>query len=111
WKTLLKGTAVNFFIKKKLYKKFVNKNFTKNIIDSKFVFFALHFEPERSMLVGAPFYPDQLEIIRKIAKSVPIEYKVYVKEHSAMIVAGWRSKLFYKKLFTIPKIRQISPLV
>ena len=111
WKTLLKGTAVNFFIKKKLYKKFVNKNFTKNIIDSKFVFFALHFEPERSMLVGAPFYPDQLEIIRKIAKSVPIEYKVYVKEHPQMLLSGWRSKSFYKEILKIPNARLIHPTV
>jgi len=108
---LFRGTAIQFLIKKKLNEKFINKNFKKNIVDSKFVFFPLHFEPERSMLVGAPFYPDQIEIIRKIAKSMPIEYKVYVKEHPAMIVAGWRSKSFYKELLKIPNIRLIYPLV
>ena len=44
------------------------------------------------------FYTNQIEIIRHIAKSLPIGYKLCVKEHPAMNTRGWRSVSDYKEI-------------
>ena len=37
---------------------------------------------------------DQFSLIQKISLQLPINWKIYVKEHPNMI--GWRKNLFYK---------------
>jgi len=92
-------------IKKKFRGYFINKNlkreFDKN---SKYVYYALHLQPERSTLHAAPFYVNQLEVITNIAKSLPIEYKLYVKEHPSQFHAEWRKISFYKYIMDLPNV-------
>lgn len=73
-----------------------------------FAFYPLQQEPEVSITLFAPFYKDQLWLVRQIAKSLPIHYKLYVKEHPAMF--GYRPRNFYKELKKIPNVKLISPL-
>lgn len=91
--------------------KFIDDFFQKEITDSNFIFFPLHLEPERTLLIDAPFFTNQLEVIHNIVKSLPIGYKLYVKEHSAMITRSWRSIDYYKELSEIPNVVLIHPSV
>lgn len=74
-----------------------------------FVYFPLHVEPEIAVQVWAPYYDNQIEICRAIAKSLPAGYKLYVKEHPAMLYERKRS--YYEKLKRIPNLRLIDPFI
>ena len=92
-------------------KKFLEKNSIKTLEDEKIVYFPLHFEPERTLLITTPFYSDQIEVITNIAKSLPIEYKLYVKEHSSMELLFWRDKSFYKDIIKLQNVKLVHPSV
>lgn len=72
-----------------------------------FAYFPLHLEPEISTMLFAPFHVDQLHIIRQVARSLPLHYKLYVKEQPAMV--DFRTRGFYKELKKIPNVKLISP--
>lgn len=74
-----------------------------------FAFFPLHLEPELALLFQAPFYTDQKSLIRQIAKSLPVHYKLYVKEHPLMV--DFRPRSFYKELKKIPNVKLINPTI
>lgn len=74
-----------------------------------FAFFPLHLEPEVSLLLQAPNYTDQMNLIRQIARSLPVRFKLLVKEHPLM--AEYRPRAFYKKLKNIPNVKLISPTI
>ena len=91
---------------------FINKNFIKSLeYDTPFIFFPLHQEPEKTLLKDAPFHTNQIEIIKHIAKSLPIGYKLYVKEHVSQILRSWRPIPVYKKLLDLPNVVLIHPSV
>jgi hypothetical protein len=98
-------------IKNYFRKSFLLKNSIFSIPDEKFVFFPLQVEPERNVLFGAPLYSNQLDIIEKIAKSLPVDYKLYVKEHPAMKKKHWRKISYYKKILDLPNVKLIHPSV
>jgi hypothetical protein len=99
-------------LKKKCRSSFIDRNCIREINkDEKFVYFPLHYEPERLLYVQAPLYTNQLEVITNIAKSLPIEYKLYVKEHPAMLVQGWRKTSYYKQIMDLPNVRLIHTSV
>ena len=92
-------------LKRKHRGNFIDKNSVKKIpMGEKFVFFPLQLEPERNTSIDTPFYTNQLELIKNIAKSLPVEYKLYVKEHYNMIFRGWRPTKFYKKIIDLPNV-------
>ncbi|MFC1625413.1 hypothetical protein ACFL1O_00885, partial [Patescibacteria group bacterium] len=72
-----------------------------------FAFFPLQLEPEVASMLFAPFYTDQLWLAEKIARSLPIHFKLYIKEHPAMF--GYRPHCYYKKLKKIPNVKIIKP--
>ena len=80
--------------------------FEKPIEGEDFAFFPLHYEPESTTLLLAPFYVNQLALIQNIAKSMPLHFKLYVKEHPAMLYRRPRS--YYKALKKIPNVRLIN---
>ncbi|MEK7067738.1 MAG: hypothetical protein AAB956_01945, partial [Patescibacteria group bacterium] len=75
----------------------------------KFAFFPLHYEPEIATLLFAPFWSDQLNLIRQVAKSLPLSYKLYIKEHPAMV--GYRPHAYYRELKKIPNVKLISHII
>jgi len=92
--------------------RFLDQNaITKISKDTKFIFFPLHIEPERSLTVNAPFFTNQIEFITSVAKSVPLEYKLYVKEHPVMGIRNWRKIEFYKEILELPNVVLIHPSV
>ena len=96
---------------KKLYrKKFLDQNSMKKIDPNQpYVYFPLHVEPERNMLLSAPFYTNQIELISNIAKSLPAEYVLLVKEHPLMKFKRWRKVSYYKNILALPNVGLIHP--
>ena len=85
-------------IRIKIRKKFIDENLSYDTnINSKFLFLPLHLEQEHSLLVLAPFYTNQLEFIKQVLKSMPIGYKLIIKEHPAMFARSWHTIQFYKE--------------
>ena len=75
------------------------------------IYFPLHQEPERVLLIASPFYTNQLETIRHLAKSIPVNHKLYVKEHPTQSIRGWRELSFYKQILDIPNVVFLHPSV
>ena len=108
---VLRITLINE-IKKKYREYFINKNLIRDIKNKKpFIYFPLHIEPERSTLIAAPLFTNQIEVITNIAKSLPSGYNLYVKEHPFMVMRGWRSISDYKQIMSLPNVTLIHPSV
>jgi hypothetical protein len=80
--------------------------FEKPILGEKYVYFPMHLIPESTTLIKSPFYPNELSVIEAISKSLPVGWKLYVKEHGAMV--GERPLHFYKKLKLLTNIRLVD---
>jgi len=97
------------FLKRSHRESYIDKTFQRKIKDEKFVYFSLSVEPERTLSISAPFYMNQLEIIRHLAKSVPVDFKLYVKEHYGMKYRFWRPISYYKQIMNLPNVVLIHP--
>ena len=107
---LLKYRYQNYF-RLKNRKKFLDQNSIYSIQDEKFLYFPLQSEPESKILTTSPFYSNQIELIENIAKSIPIEDTLYVKEHPIQKVKLWRPIEDYKNIISIPNVKLIHPSV
>ena len=101
-----------FWSLKKRYRLYlINKNLPRTIDDEKFIFFPLITEPERGLLIAAPFHTNLIELVTHIAKSLPVGYKLYVKDHASMDTRDWRSFSFYKKIMNLPNVKMLHHTV
>ena len=108
---VLKNMIV-YTIKRRYRKNFINKNLIYDFENKKpFIYFPLHIEQERGLLIDAPFYTNQIELIRNIAKSLPVGYDLYVKEHPTQVLRGWRSISDYKQIMDLPNVTLIHPSI
>jgi len=97
-------------LKKSFRESFMKKHLEiKPDLKSPFVYFSLGIVLERHILIGAPYYTNQLEIIRHIAKSLPVGYRLLVKEHPAQQSREWRSISEYEQIMDIPNVTLIHP--
>ena len=62
-----------------------------------------------ALLVYGRSYRNQIETVRNIASSLPVGWKLVVKEHPNSM--GYRSKGYYKKLQEIPNVVLLGPKV
>ena len=98
-------------INRKRRQSFLDNNLSKNIDENQlFIYFPLHYEPERVLLIDAP-YNNQMSVITSIAKSLPVDHFLYVKEHPLQGTIGWREISFYKKIMDLPNVKLIHPSV
>jgi hypothetical protein len=89
---------------------YLNKFYVTELDEStSFIFFPLHYEPERSLLIDNRFFSNQFHIIECILKSIPINFQLYVKEHPRMIQKNNRKLSFYKKIIDLPNVKLLSP--
>lgn len=72
-----------------------------------YVLYPIHYQPEASTLVQAPMYLDQVQLLEDIAKSLPIGYRLYVKEHVSN--RGRRPLEFYQAIRKIAAVRLLGP--
>jgi hypothetical protein len=103
---------IRSFLNRKIRKRFIDKNLEKepNCKES-FVYFPIHVDMERPLLIMAPLFTNQIEVIRHVAKSLPMGLKLYVKETPASVTRDWRSISTYKEIMAIPNVTLIHPSV
>jgi hypothetical protein len=109
-----KWNVIIFMLKsviKKFYrKKFIDRNLLKKIESlEKIVYFPLGVDLERNLLINAPFFNNQLEVIRYIIKSLPIDYTLCVKENPSQVTREWRKISEYKEFMEIPNLVFLHP--
>jgi hypothetical protein len=75
----------------------------------RFVLYPLHFEPEAATLVSAPYFRDQAALIEQLATALPVDHRLYVKEHRVSI--GRRPLDFYRRIAAHHNVRLIDPFV
>jgi hypothetical protein len=103
-------TEGGFPLKTGKRKKFIDVNLLyESKFEEKFIYFPLQLEPERSTLIPATFYTNQLDVITNIAKSIPIDFQLFVKEHPMQKIKGWREISFYKSIMELPNVKLIHP--
>ena len=81
--------------------------------DKKNIFLALHYQPEETSCPSGGIFHDQILMAELLAKAIPTDWIVYVKEHKSQfhpLMEGEtsRDKYFYDTLSTINKVRLIS---
>ena len=104
--------TIGLFFKKKLRENFMRDNLSfKTANLEPFVYFPLSVDMERNLLINTPFYTNQIETIRIIAKSLPINYRLIVKENPGQELREWRSNSYYKKIQMIPNVTLIHPSI
>lgn len=92
-------------LRKKHRENFMDKNLKREIDEkSNFVYFPMHQEMEGILLIGAPFFVNQFEVIKNISNSLPIGYKICVKDHASMNIRGWRSVNEMKKIMSLHNV-------
>lgn len=72
-----------------------------------FIFYPLHVDPEASTMVLSPMHTDQISVIEALAKSLPADTCLVVKEHLPML--GKRPRSFYKAIKQMPRVHLVSP--
>ncbi len=85
----------------------------KNKKNKKFVYFALHFEPERTTNPDGGLFHDQVLAIISLRKILPEEIYIYVKEHPSQFYMSdrgsrGRSPLFYELINNIKNVELIN---
>ena len=88
---------------------FLMKYLKKKIDNEKFIYFPLPTEPEARTLTMAPFYSNPIVLVENIAKSIPIDHVLYVKEHPVQKEKGWRPIDTYEKIQNIPNVKLLHP--
>ena len=58
-------------------------------------------------MISAPYYTNQLELIKNIARSIPVDYFLYVKEHPGQSLHSWRKTEYYEEILKIPNVKLI----
>jgi hypothetical protein len=102
--------SISLTIKRKSRSRFMHNNLKKTVdLDVPFVYFPMNIEEELSILHYSPFFTNQIEIIRHVAKSLPIDHKLYVKEHIFAEFRGWHTKHEYQEIMDIPNVTLIHP--
>lgn len=82
--------------------------FKKPNFNDKYILYPLHYTPEATTLVSASFYEKQLIIIDFLAKSIPGDTILYVKEHYARL--GHKPTSFYRQITKkYPNVKLIDP--
>lgn len=88
---------------------FLFANCINQIEDENFLYFPLHTEPEAKILATAPFFTDQINIVENVARSIPIDQVLYVKEHPGQRLKFWRSIEDYERIFALQNVKLIHP--
>jgi len=99
-----------FFVLCKLRERFLFSSicpyFEAPLEDEKYIFFPLHLIPESTTLNKSPYYPNETTVIEALSKSLPVNWKIYIKEHGSMI--GERHLSFYRRIKRFSNVRLIK---
>jgi len=96
--------------KKRIREYFMDRHLQKNLDTSKpFIYFPLSVDMERNLLIDTPLYTNQVEVIRNIVRTMPVNYKLFVKENPAQVGREWRTISEYKEILAIPNVTLFHP--
>ena len=98
---------IKFKLRKLCYQFLLKGKYHEQKTEQKFALFFLSVEPESAISVNAENCFNQLALIENIARQLPINWKLYVKEHPVML--GWRPASFYNALRKIPNVGLVAP--
>ncbi len=79
-------------------------------LEARFVYFALHMQPEATTYPLGGDYCDQLRAIEHLARMLPDDCWIYVKEHPDDR-GQFRDPHFYMRLDAIPRVRLVAASV
>jgi len=110
YKIGLRTLSYEFQLKRWYRTRFIlkGKQFIEPDFSEKYILFPLQYQPEATTEIWASYYSNQLNLIEQIARSIPFDHVLYVKEHSHFL--GTKSIDFYKKLSCLPNVKLINPL-
>jgi len=102
--------TISFYIKLQTRSRYLQNNSKKTVdLNVPFVYFPLGMDEELNLLHYAPFFTNQIEAVKHVAKSLPIDYRLYVKDHIYGWSRAWRDVKQYKELTDIPNVTLIHP--
>ncbi len=93
---------------------YYSKKCTKVNWKNKFVYFPLHFQPEKSTLPEGGIFENQLLVIDILSKSVPKGWVIYVKEHPRQFEKNdprrrhFRDSKYYDQILSHKNVRLIK---
>lgn len=99
--------GTNRYLLKTIRAHAAKKYYSKFNQSEKYVFYPLHVPDDAQIIVRAPQYINQVYVIENIARSLPIEYWLYVKEHPGDIGGTPLKEL--KKITELPNVKLLSP--
>lgn len=109
---------LNFLLKRELdsLRTFYDSNTYKVNYKRRYVFFALHFQPERTTLPLGGSFDEQFQAINIISKAIPKDWTIYVKEHPRQFPSNLlmlKNKHFriindYEKLLILKNVKFVS---
>lgn len=88
---------------------FLFANCINQIEDEYFLYLPLHTEPEAKILATAPFFSDQINMVENVARSIPANQILYVKEHPGQRSKFWRSIDDYERIIKLQNVKMIHP--
>ncbi|MBD3792769.1 MAG: hypothetical protein IE889_01240 [Campylobacterales bacterium] len=100
--------ALVHYSKCKTFRKRLEKAQTIHVdFSKKYVYFALHWQPELTTTAIGGRYSDQIRAIETLSQLIPDDYYIYVKENPKQT---WyqRDELFFKRLSIIPNTIYLS---
>ena len=99
---------------KKLHKYLDSIVITPNL-EEKFIYFAMHLQPERTSTPEAEIFEDQLMAVEILAKAMPEGWQLYIKENPRQFdkIGQIKSRHFrdvedYKDILRLPNVHLIS---
>jgi hypothetical protein len=113
--TIIKLHFKRYNENKILYKSYI-KYSIKPDLTSDYLYFPLHFQPERTTDPEGMFFSNQLIALQLLRSTLPQNIKIFVKEHPRQFdplipdlrKLYSRSKLFYKKILNLPNTYLIN---
>jgi hypothetical protein len=108
---IIKNAIFTKFKNLYMHKQIKKISISKIIDEQSFVYIPLHTEPESTLQIDNPMLTNQLELIKRISKSIPINFEIYVKEHPTIAAKGFRPLSFYKEIIELPNVKLMSPQI
>ncbi len=76
-------------------------------LQEKYIYFPLISQPEFNTQLRANMWMNQLTIIENLAKSIPFDWKIFVKEHPGNVGLRVRPYSFYREIRSYPNVKFI----
>ena len=102
--------TISFYFRREKRYRYLQNNSKKNVdLDIPFVYFPLALDDDQALLNDAPLFTNQIEVIRHIAKSIPVNHQIYVKDHFFAGFRGWKETKQYQEISELPNVVLIHP--